>query len=135
MRYCLDTNVIIDILNNEQKVIDKLKNLQETEKIDATINPIILAELYKGAFLSNKHEENVRIIKEFTENVEFLEFNKKASFIYGKKFAELKKKGKITQECDLMIASICIANNQTLITLNEKDFKNIEGLNMLSLKE
>lgn len=132
MQYNLDTNIIIDLLKEEKITLLKIKNLAKEGAVFA-INPIVLSELYKGAYLSQKQEENVTSINEIAENIDFLEFTKETSKIFGEKYAILKRKGKVTSEADLMIASITIAHERTLLTKNGKDFKNIEGLKLLEI--
>jgi hypothetical protein len=46
--------------------------------------------------------------------------------VASKIYAELRKKGEIIEDPDLLIASICIANNLPLITHNKKHFKRLE---------
>jgi len=58
----------------------------------------------------------------------FLGLENNAARVYGIKYSELKKTGKLTQDFDLMIASICIANNKVLVTNTKKHFENIKGL-------
>ncbi len=45
--------------------------------------------------------------------------------------AELQKKGQKTQEIDLLIGSIVLANDFTLITKNKKDFQNISRIKLI----
>lgn len=49
-------------------------------------------------------------------NVNLLEFDKKLCKIYGEKFSLLKKSCKMTEGRDLMIASMTLARNLTLVT-------------------
>lgn len=130
MRYSLDTNIIIDFLNGNKEIIEKIERLEQTNE-EFSITPIALSELYKGAFLNNKQEETIKIIENFLNSVAISGFQKEACKIFGEKYAELKKIGKITEEADLIIASICIAENDTLITRNYKHFRNIKGLRII----
>ena len=132
MLYCLDTNVVIEIYRGENKEIgEKLKSLQE-QNVKITTNPLILAELFKGAYIVPEKKEALIFIEEFLPSVDVLSFTEQAARIYGQQFAILQKLGKQTQEFDLMIASICIAHNAILITRNHKDFANIKDLKMVA---
>ncbi len=126
MSYCLDTSVIIDILRGDENLLFRIKPLQNRNNF--CITPITLAELYKGAFLAKKQKDAIRLVDEFCDSVELLDFTKEACEIFGRKYLELKKGGKQTQEADLMIASIAIANDLTFITRNSKHFANIREL-------
>ena len=131
MLYCLDTNIIIDFFENEKEIV---KNMQELEQqqVSFSITPIILCELYKGAYLGPKQNARLELINALLKRANVLQFTNQASNIYGQKYSELKKKGKQTQEADLMIAAITIAHNAVLITRNIKHFKNIKELKVIS---
>ena len=123
MEYTLDTNVIVDLFKNKLKLDNLYGNF--------SITPIVAAELFKGAFLSGNKKESIEFIYIFVMNAGLLSFNIDACKNYGEKFAELKKMGKPTQESDLMIASIAMAHNSTLVTKNKKHFENIKGLDVV----
>ncbi len=95
---------------------------------EIAITSISLCELYKGAYLSNNHEQNLAIVNAFLKSVLLLTQNRISCVLFGQDFAELRKRGTPTQDNDLMIASICKANNCQLVTRNIKDFRNIPNL-------
>ena len=130
MYYCIDTNIIIEISRGNHNIKSQLE-IYDLKKM--CINPIIILELSKGAYLSNKPKETLQFIKELTKELNVLPFTEQTYNIYGEKYAELKRKGKQTPEFDLIIASICITHNASLITLNGKDFKGIKELNVIEL--
>ena len=130
MLYCIDTNLIVDIFRGDKNLLLKLEEVVK-EKNHFCITFLNLAELFKGAYLSVKKEENTHLIEEFIKNIEILNLNKEACRIYGEKFAELKKQGKQTQEIDLLIGAIVISHNAFLITRNKKHFENISDLKVI----
>lgn len=119
----LDSDIIIYFLNGNQKVVDKVLTLERL-----TTTQINRAELLYGAYNSKKVSENLSVIGGFLSRFEVLEFDRKASEIFAKTKAKLKQNGNIVADMDLMIASIAIANNRSLITNNHKHFKRIENL-------
>jgi tRNA(fMet)-specific endonuclease VapC len=123
----LDTDIVIAFSRRDQASKNKIEEL-ENLGVELAITSITLCELYRGAFLSMKVEESLAFINEFLERVTLLQQNKDSCLLYGKDFAELKKKGMLTQVMDLMIASISKANNYILVTRNVKDFRNIPDL-------
>lgn len=127
--YCLDTNIMIDILCHDKSVQTQV-GLFPSSQISTT--PISACELFRGAFLSRKAHENVSMVKEFLGNITILEFTLEAAMLYGKWYSELKAIGKLTQEADLLIASIAMAHQATLVTRNKKDFAHVPGLDILS---
>ncbi|MEM4397063.1 MAG: type II toxin-antitoxin system VapC family toxin [Candidatus Woesearchaeota archaeon] len=122
--YCLDTNILIDILRGDESLRSSIFN----SDLIVSTTQINVCELYKGAYLSNKPKKNIELIKNLINNIKILDINEETYFIYGKIFKELSEKGKIISELDLLIASICLSHKFILITRNIKDFENISGL-------
>ncbi len=128
MTYCLDTNVVIDIFRGDQQLKSKIMAMNKY-----AITPIVLCELFKGAFLAQRQEEALKLVNDFVQTVDILDCNYEACELFGKWYADLKKQGKQTQEMDLMIACTALAHHSILVTRNAKDFKHIEGLSVMSV--
>ncbi len=123
--YCLDSDAVIAHFRGDISIKDLLNQLSAEELF---ITPITLCELYRGAFLSSNIEKNSLLVKKLLERVNILNFDISACEIFGKMYKILKQSGKLTQDSDLMTASICLSNDVTLITKNKKHFENIKGL-------
>lgn len=119
--YCLDTNIIIDILREDERLKSRIFSLNS--QIFTTT--LTLCELYKGAYLASRTQDAIKLINNFLDSVDLLTLDTASSEEFGKEFAKLQKSGKMTQEIDLMIATIAKTNNLTLVTRNKKDFENI----------
>jgi len=87
-------------------------------------------ELIYGAYNSTKINQNLKIIEPFLESFEVLEFTKTSSLIFAKEKARLKKSGNIIADKDLIIASIAIENDCTLISNNVKHFSRVQNLEL-----
>ena len=122
--YCLDSDVVIAHFRGDALIKERLNGLSE----ELFVTPLVLCELYRGAFLSANAEKNRLLVEKLLERVDVLNFDVSACEIFGRIYNMLKRSGKLTQESDLMIASICISNNATLVTRNKKHFENIKGL-------
>ncbi|MBI2673072.1 type II toxin-antitoxin system VapC family toxin [Candidatus Woesearchaeota archaeon] len=120
-KVCLDTDVTIAILNNEDGAF---KFIERIEEFDVFISTITLFELLQ-------RETNLDIIEVFRDRVKVLNFDELSSRKASSIYKDLKKKGKIVDFRDVFIASICLVNNCKLATLNGKHFENIEGLNLI----
>lgn len=123
--YLLDTDVIIDLFNNDSPII---KNIEKRKSTPMYVSSLTLCELYRGAFLSSNPEEEQKNIFRLLINTEFVSLDKKACKIFGENNSYLSKIGKLTQEVDLMISSIAISRDLILITRNKKHFENIPNL-------
>ena len=124
MERILDTSVIIAIARNNEKVINYL--LENHKNTTFHITAITRFELKCGR---TKDIEDLYI-----NMLKTLPFDDRATDVAAYIYRELSKRGKIPSVKDLFIASICIANNLTLITL-DKDFEIFKefGLNVETL--
>jgi len=129
-KYLIDSDVLIYFLKGDKRAIDKLSTLSPMELYTSRIN---YTELLYGAYNSVKAEKNLNTIIPFLDNFQILEFDEPSSFIFAKIKAKLKKSGNIIADMDLMIASISIANNATLITNNLRHFERIDDLDCEAL--
>jgi predicted nucleic acid-binding protein len=125
---CLDTNVIIGLLRNDKDTVSLIKNLEKSGRITTTV--INNFELWKG-FYRTKSIKDEKAIIELLNIISLLEFDEKASKKAAEIFEHLRKKGKIVDALDVMIASIAITNNEPLLTFNKKHFENIPGLKLI----
>ena len=122
---CLDSDVLINFLRKDAKTIRLFENLR-SRKETLSITSINSFELIKGiSRLSNM--DQTQVLK-FLSNFKIYDFNFDSSKKAADIFNDLKSKGEIIELPDIMIASIAIANNESLITGNINHFERINGL-------
>ena len=126
MKYLLDTNICIYIINQKtQPVIDRFQTL---EVGDVAISTITQYELFYGAYKSKKPEQNRTAIRQFCLPLDILVCDEGAADICGKIRADLEKTGQIIGSMDLQIAAIAMAYDLILVTNNTKEFRRIDNL-------
>lgn len=96
------------------------------------ISIITLAELYYGAYKSQKREAALLVIETFLEvlSVEAVQLNKQILLMYGELKATLEAKGSKLDEFELLIGATAKHNNLILVTGNKKHFKRIPELKL-----
>ena len=124
-KYLIDSDILIYFLKGKQEVVEKISKIPMDNLYISRIN---YTELMYGAYNSTKINQNLTIIEAFLDNFTVLEFTEKSSLIFAKEKARLKKNGNIIADMDLMIASITIENNCTLISNNIKHFERVQNL-------
>lgn len=132
MKYLLDTDTIIYWLNGNQDIEDRAISVG-LENISCSI--ISKAELYYGAYNSEYVEQNLAGIRILSEKITTLSFDDKAAAFFGKTKAYLKRKGRLILDADVMISSIALANDLTLVTNNANHFERITNLRVENWKK
>lgn len=127
--YLLDSDILIGLLRNDQKAIQKISEL-EKEQTRMFISSVSIHELIEGAFLSLKPKENLKAIFDLISRIFVLDFNMDCAKISGKISADLIKKGEKIGEIDILSASIAIQNNLYLVSRNVKHFGKIGELKL-----
>ncbi len=123
---CLDSDFVIAAIRKNQSVASAYAELaSEQSPLKTTI--ITSCELYHGAYKTGS-SRNVKAVREILSTLEILPLSTEAAQIFGRLNAGLQTQGKTVDGFDLLIASICIANNETLVTRNGKHFEKIKEL-------
>ncbi len=126
MRYLIDTNICIYIMNNHPpEVLEKFKQLDVGT---VGISSISVSELHYGACKSKKIEQNIKRLEEFLYPFDILTYDENASREYGKVRSQLEKKGQIIGPLDMLIAAHAISRELAIITNNTKEFRRIRSL-------
>jgi tRNA(fMet)-specific endonuclease VapC len=126
MIYLLDTNTCIEHLNNRPSVVtQKLRNVPRAQVV---LCSIVKAELWHGAYKSARRDSNLKLLERFFAEFSSLVFDDRAAEIYGRLRSHLEQSGTPIGPNDLLIASIALGNDATLVTRNVREFNRIEGL-------
>lgn len=94
------------------------------------ISTVVLAELYGGAYQHPTPPRLLKLIADLLQEVVVLDFDSSCAEQFGKTQGELMGQGIIVPVADLMIASVALKHNLTLVTHNTADFQNIPGLRL-----
>lgn len=126
---CLDSDILIDFLRKDKSAIRRITELKESGD-NIFITSLNSFEIFRG-LKDYKIEES--FTEEFLSSFSILNFNFQSSKKAAEIFNDLKSKGGIIELPDIMIASICIFNNESLLTRNAKHFARIPELKLKSL--
>lgn len=124
----MDTSVCIAFLKGEeQQVRDRLLAVTPGE---CFLCSVVKAELLFGARNSAKVSSNLARLETFFEPFESLPFDDRAAEIYGSTRTQLARAGTPIGSNDLMIASIALATDATLVSRNQGEFRRVAGLRL-----
>jgi len=117
--YLLDSNICIAIINQNSQPLTEF-DIKSNQCYTSTI---VIAELYKGVYCSQKIEQNLTTLKVFINAIKIVDFDQNASEEFGKIQAELRRIGRPTGILDAVIASVARSRGDILVTHNTRDFK------------
>ena len=124
MRYLLDTNAVIDLLNNTTSRI--AQRIREQKPDDVVISALVAYELFHGAFKSQRKSKNLALVDALQFAV--LQFDKEDARRAGEVRACLGAKGTPIGAYDVLLAGQALARSMILVTHNTREFKRVPGL-------
>jgi len=115
----LDTSALIELISGRPTAIKIMEAIGSEIVVTTALS---MHELLVG--LKKKEEQ---IFSKVQQSILVLGYNDEACKISASIFKELKQKGNMINQMDILIAAICKENNATIVTL-DKDFKKVPGL-------
>ena len=129
---CLDTDILIDHLRGDERVVHPIEELEEGGNIlsTTTINSF---ELYYGAQKTEKKEKNIEGVRMLLERLVVFEFDHRASEKAGEIAARLESEGLPIGFRDILIGSTAITNDGELLTKNIRHLERIRELKIRTI--
>jgi tRNA(fMet)-specific endonuclease VapC len=127
MKFLLDTDTCVYWLRGHPPVRERLA---EIDPQTIAISVITLAELRYGAACSARPAHNHRTIDDFIDTTTVLGLTPEAVALFGDIKANLRKKGLLIEDMDLLIATTAREHDLTLVTNNASHFERIPGLRL-----
>jgi predicted nucleic acid-binding protein len=109
----IDTSVIIDFLAGDEKIVSIVKELSEKDEIKTTT-------ITEYELLKHKTELKKQLAEDFLSVITVCSFDRASARKAALLFAKLNKTGKMINENDLLIAGISLANDEVLLTRDQK---------------
>lgn len=122
--YLLDTNICIELLAGNSRVIGRLDGLGPVRVYSSSIT---LGELAYGAARSSFPTKELVRVKQFVRHVSVLPVDMGAAYQYGILKSQLAAQGLLLEDNDLFIASIALTRRLTLVT-HDYAFRRVAGL-------
>jgi tRNA(fMet)-specific endonuclease VapC len=94
------------------------------------ISTVILAELYAGAYKHPDPRRLLALIADMLQEVAILDLDEACAHEFGRVKGGLEQQGISVPDMDLLIASVALVHNLTLVTHNTADFQNIPNLRL-----
>jgi tRNA(fMet)-specific endonuclease VapC len=124
--YLFDTNICIALMNGDRLAIQAFNRIFP----QCYASTIVIAELYKGIYGSQRQSENLNALNDLTQLLEVVSFSTEAALEFGLIQNELKQMGRPTGELDSLIGAVARSRGDILVTHNTRDFENIPNLQL-----
>ncbi|MBI5445430.1 MAG: type II toxin-antitoxin system VapC family toxin [Deltaproteobacteria bacterium] len=128
MRYLLDTDTCIFLINRKPGYDGVLRRLDGLGYGDVLLSAVTLAELRFGVAKSERGPVNREKLERFLARFEVADFDSDAAAAYGSLRADLEKRGTPIGPLDMLIAAQSLAKDATLVTNNIREFARVAGL-------
>jgi len=126
MRYLLDTNICIFIINHRPPLVRA--RFERVPVGEIGISSVTLSELHYGAAKSGRPATNMKALRKFLLPLDVLGYDEHAAERYGQLRASLEKVGTPIGPMDLMIAAHALSARLTVVTNNRREFDRVPGL-------
>lgn len=127
MKYLLDTNICIYIINEKPEKV--LKKFEQYPVHEFGVSSITHAELQYGVKKSKNKNTNQEALDEFLLPLTILPFHgQRLVACYGEIRVLLESKGRTIGPLDMLIAAHALSLDLTIISNNIKEFKRIPNL-------
>jgi tRNA(fMet)-specific endonuclease VapC len=125
MRYLLDTNICIYVINRRPPEV--LGQFIAHEEDGLAISSSTASELYFGVRKTGS-QRNLRALENFLSPLTVMDFDLAAARACGQLRAALEKKGVPIGPFDTQIAAHALSLDLILVTNNEREFKRVPSL-------
>lgn len=124
-KYFLETSVIIGYLRGDLQAVRLIDSLEG----ELSSSYVCLAELYEGIFRVKTPEKMEKGVLDFFSGLTIIYgVDQEVARNFGKLRKDLKEKGKMIEDMDILIAATCLAKDLVLATYNTRHFTRIESL-------
>ncbi len=130
--YCLDSNVVSDILRGDSVVIDHMEVAKQNN--DTLFIPsIVYYEIVRGLKAAGKKNKFLAF-QLFYDEAEHLSLDTEAIDKAVEIYVKLHN-GQMIEDNDIYIAAIAMVNGCTLVTSNVRHFSRVEGLKFVNWRD
>jgi len=126
--YLLDTSILIEILRENPAVLERMRAAVMAEQ-DVQINALSYYEARRG-LLGARSQTKLRKFDGFCRTFGITHLDQAALDRASELYVDLKEKGQLIEDADILIAAMALVHNAVLVTDNVSHFRRIAGLGL-----
>ncbi|MEA2583686.1 MAG: hypothetical protein QOF33_1771 [Thermomicrobiales bacterium] len=130
MPYLLDTDWLIEALKRREPAFGTLRRLTAG---GVAISWVTVAEVYEGPFDSPNPQAQLSAIRHFLSGYRIFGLDDQIAERFAEIRADLRRRGELLADLDLLIAATALAYDLILLTLNRRHFERVPDLKLYRL--
>jgi len=127
MTHLIDSDWVADWLKGRPDAVSLLSSFGRG---NLAISLITYGEIFEGIYFGRDPAQHERDFRQFLRGVPILPLNRASMRNFASIRGELRRRGQLLRDPDLLIATTAIFHNLTLVTRNVGHFARIPGLQL-----
>ena len=127
MKYLVDSDVVADYLGAKPHAIDLLSALAKEE---IAVSLVTVGEISEGIYYGRDPQKAEVIFRQFLRLAETLPLTQTIMQRFAQIRGELRRKGQIIGDFDILIAATALHHDLLVVTRNTKDYQRIPQLRL-----
>jgi tRNA(fMet)-specific endonuclease VapC len=128
VKYLVDTDWVADYLKGYRNAVTLLDRLLSD---GLAVSIITFGEVYEGIYYGSDPKHNEAIFRRFLKGVRVLGVTRSIARQFALIRGDLRRKGEVIPQPDILIAATAMYYDLTLVTRNTKHYARIPGLKLL----
>ncbi len=122
MKYLVDSDWVVDYLAGKQQAVSLLTSVWQD---GIAISLITLGEIYEGIYYGRDPQRSEAVFRQFLRSVDVLSLNRSIMQRFARIRGDLRQRGQLIGDPDILIAATALYYNLTLLTRNKKHYQRI----------
>jgi predicted nucleic acid-binding protein len=131
VKYLVDSDWVADWLKGKQAAITLVSSFARG---DVAISLLTYGEIYEGIYYGRDAKRHERAFTQFLRGVQVVPFSQPIMRRFARIRGDLRRKGRLIPDADLLIAATALHHNLSLVSRNVRDFQRVPGLLLYSIK-
>ena len=122
MKYLVDSDWVVDYLAGRQQAVSLLTSVWQD---GIAISLITFGEIYEGIYYGRDPQRSEAVFRQFLRSVDVLPLNRSIMQRFARLRGDLRQRGQLIGDPDILIAATALYYNLTLLTRNKNHYQRV----------
>ena len=122
MKYLVDSDWVVDYLAGKQQAVSLLTSVWQD---GIAISLITFGEIYEGIYYGRDPQRSEAVFRQFLRSVDVLPLNRSILQRFARIRGDLRQRGQLIGDPDILIAATAFYYNLTLLTRNKNHYQRV----------